>query len=89
MSDSKKPVVTASADEHSVSLRWSKVEGAEAYAVYKVVNGKAIKLIETQKTGVRISGLDSQTEYSYIVRVKLNGEWQTMKRSDIITIKTK
>ena len=89
MSDSKKPVVTASADEHSVSLRWSKVEGAEAYAVYKVVNGKAKKLIETQKTGVRISGLDSQTEYSYIVRVKLDGEWQTMKRSDIITVRTK
>ena len=52
-------------------------------------DGKAKKLIETQKTGVKVSGLDPQTEYSFIVRVKVDGKWSTMKRSDIVTVLTK
>ena len=89
MSGIEKPIVTASSDENSVTLRWNKIEGAEAYAVYKVTDGKAKKLIETQKNGVKINGLESQTEYSYIVRVKINGEWSTMTKSDIVTVLTK
>jgi hypothetical protein len=89
MGNGKKPAVTASAYENSVKLTWSEVDGAEAYAVYKVSDGKAKKLIETQKTGVKVSGLDSQTEYSFIVRVKIDGKWSTMKRSDIVTVLTK
>ena len=89
MGNGKKPAVTASAYENSVKLTWSEVDGAEAYAVYKVSDGKAKKLIETQKTGVKVSGLDPQTEYSFIVRVKIDGKWSTMKRSDIVTVLTK
>ena len=89
MGNSKKPAVTASAYENSVKLTWSEVDGAEAYAVYKVSDGKAKKLIETEKNGVKINGLESQTEYSYIVRVKIDGEWLTMRKSDIVNIMTK
>ena len=86
---SEKPEVTAKADENSIKLVWVKLDGADRYAVYKYVNGKAVKLIETAKTAVRLTGLAPDTEYSYIVRARVNGEWTTMTKSDVIIVKTK
>lgn len=39
-----KPVVKVTSTQNSVKLKWSAVDGAEKYAVYKYVNGKAKKL---------------------------------------------
>lgn len=84
-----KPIVKASSTKNSVTLKWSAVNRAEKYAVYKYVNGKAVKLTETKKTSVKIGSLKSDKKYSYVVRAYVDGKWTTMKKSDIVTIKTK
>ena len=84
-----KPIVKATSTENSVKLTWQAVLNAEKYAVYKYVDGKAVKLGETEKLAVRINKLTPDTEYQYIVRAYVDGEWTEMKKSDIVTIKTK
>lgn len=85
---STKPVVTATATNNSVKLKWKAVDGAEKYAIYKMVNGKAKLLTETTKKSVNIKKLKSDTEYQYIVSAYVNGKWTTKKTSDIVTIRT-
>lgn len=85
---STKPVVTATATNNSVKLKWKAVDGAEKYAIYKMVNGKAKLLTETTKKSVNIKKLKSDTEYQYIVSAYINGKWTTKKTSDIVTIRT-
>ena len=84
-----KPNVKATSTENSIKLTWQAVPNAEKYAVYKYVDGKAVKLCETEKLAVRINKLTPDTEYQYIVRAYVDGEWTSMKKSDIVTIKTK
>ncbi len=84
-----KPVVKATATQNSVRLVWDDVPNAQKYAVYKYVNGKAVKLIETKKTSVKINKLAPKTKYQYIVRAYINGKWTTMTKSDIVTATTK
>lgn len=84
-----KPVVKAASTENSVKLTWKAVPNAEKYAVYKYVDGKAVKLCETEKLAVRINKLSPDTEYKYIVRAYVDGKWTAMMTSDIVTIKTK
>ena len=57
--------------------------------IYKYVDGKTVKLGETEKLSVNINKLSPDTEYQYIVRVFVNGEWTKMTKSDIVTVKTK
>lgn len=52
------------------------------------MNGKAVKLRETDKLAVKIVNLKSDTEYKYIVRAYVDGKWTTMTKSDIVTIRT-
>lgn len=84
-----KPIVKATSTENSIKLTWQAVPNAEKYAIYKYVDGKAVKLCETEKLAVRINKLTPDTEYQYIVRAYVDGEWTSMKKSDIVTIKTK
>ncbi len=83
-----KPIVKVSASQNSVKLTWGNVTGAEKYAVYKYINGKAVKLIETTKRTVKINKLSPDTKYQYIVRAYVDGKWTTMKKSDVVTAKT-
>ena len=84
-----KPIAKATAGRNSIKLNWQAVPNAEKYAIYKYVDGKAVKLCETEKLAVRINKLTPDTEYQYIVRAYVDGEWTSMKKSDIVTIKTK
>ena len=84
-----KPVVKAASTENSVKITWKAVPNAEKYAVYKYVDGKAVKLCETEKLAVRINKLSPDNEYKYIVRAYVDGKWTAMMTSDIVTIKTK
>ncbi|MGN0596179.1 MAG: hypothetical protein ACI4J1_02470, partial [Ruminiclostridium sp.] len=84
-----KPIVTATLLENKIRLDWEPVPGAEKYAIYKYVDGKAIKLAETYKHAVNIIGLTSDKEYKFIVRAFVNGEWTDMKKSDIVAMETK
>ena len=83
-----KPIVSASAEKDSVTLRWNAVPNAEKYAIYKYADGKAVKLAETEKRAAKIIGLTPDTEYQYIVRAYVDGKWTTMTKSDIVTVNT-
>ena len=79
-----KPIVKAVSGTNSVRLSWKAVPGAEKYAVYKYVNGKAVKVKETEKLAFKPG-----KKYRYIVRAYIDGKWTTVKKSDIVTVKTK
>ena len=83
-----KPIAKAASTENSVKLTWQAVPNAEKYAIYKYVDGKAVKLCETEKLSVRINKLAPDTEYQYIVRAYVGGKWTTMTKSDIVTVNT-
>ena len=83
-----KPIAKAASTENSVKLTWHAVPNAEKYAIYKYVDGKAVKLCETEKLSVRINKLAPDTEYQYIVRAYVDGKWTTMTKSDIVTVNT-
>ena len=83
-----KPIAKAASTENSVKLTWLAVPNAEKYAIYKYVDGKAVKLCETEKLAVRINKLIPDTEYQYIVRAYVDGKWTTMTKSDIVTVNT-
>ena len=79
-----KPFVKVSAGFGSVKLSWEAVEGAEKYAVYKINDGRAVKLTETTKLSVRIS---TSEEGIYGVKAYVNGKWTTLTTSDLIKAK--
>ena len=79
-----KPFVKMSAGFGSVKLSWEAVEGAEKYAVYKINDGRAVKLIETTKLSVRIS---TSEEGIYGVKAYVNGKWTTLTTSDLVKAK--
>lgn len=83
-----KPIAKAASTENSVKLTWQAVPNAEKYAICKYVDGKAVKLCETEKLAVRINKLAPDTEYQYIVRAYVDGKWTTMTKSDIVTVNT-
>ena len=83
-----KPIAKAASTENSVKLTWQAVPNAQKYAIYKYVDGKAVKLCETEKLAVRINKLAPDTEYQYIVRAYVDGKWTTMTKSDIVTVNT-
>ena len=83
-----KPIAKAASTENSVKLTWQAIPNAEKYAIYKYVDGKAVKLCETEKLAVRINKLTPDTEYQYIVRAYVDGKWTTMTKSDIVTVNT-
>lgn len=84
-----KPLPKATASKNSIKLTWEAVPEAEKYAIYKYVDGKAVKLTETKKLSVKIGKLILDTEYKYIVRAYVDSKWTTMLKSDIVTVKTK
>ena len=79
-----KPFVKVSAGFRSVKLSWEAVEGAEKYAVYKINDGRAVKLTETTKLSVRIS---TSEEGIYGVKAYVNGKWTTLTTSDLVKAK--
>ena len=83
-----KPIPKPTATKNSIKLTWEAVPEAEKYAIYKYVDGKAVKLTETKKLSVKIGKLIPDTEYKYIVRAYVDGKWTTMLKSDIVTVKT-
>ena len=71
-----------------VSLKWSKVEGAESYYIYKRDDktGKYIKKFEVKSNKVTLKNLSPDTEYSYSVAAVKGGE--KSKSSNKVTFTT-
>ena len=79
-----KPFVKVSAGFGSIKLSWEAVEDAEKYAVYKINDGRAVKLTETTKLSVRIS---TSEEGIYGVKAYVNGKWTTLTTFDLVKAK--
>ncbi len=84
-----KPSVSLTANEGSITIRWSKVENVETYKVFKYVNGKLKLVTETAKRAIRITGTKAGKEYSYAVKALVDGKWTTVYTSDIVTVTAK
>ncbi len=72
----KAPAVQYKIVNHDkVSLKWSKVEGAESYYIYKRDDktGKYIKKFEVKSNAVTLKNLSPDTEYSYTVAAVKDG----------------
>lgn len=72
----KAPVLQYKILNHDmVSLKWSKVEGAESYYIYKRDDntGKYIKKFEVKSNKVTLKNLSPDTEYSYSVAAVKDG----------------
>ncbi|MBP1535371.1 MAG: hypothetical protein IK999_14795 [Ruminococcus sp.] len=80
-----KPIVTASAKDGKVTLKWNAVEGASQYAVYRVTNGNLKKVTTTAETYAVIK--QKPTDKGYAVKAYVNGKWKTVSKSDIVTRK--
>lgn len=88
-SKSEKPVLTAKANGTKVSLSWTAVEGATKYRVCRYKNGKLVKVKDTTKLKLTVSGLKSGNTYRYAVRAYVDGKWTTVKKSEIKSVKIK
>ena len=87
--DLKAPTVQYKILNHDkVSLKWSKVEGAESYYIYKRDDktGKYIKKFEVKSNKVTLKNLSPDTEYSYSVAAVKGGE--KSKSSNKVTFTT-
>ena len=59
--------------EDAILLKWVGVPKSKKYAVYMIVDGKAVKIAETKKFYKRINGLARRTKYQFVVRAYVNG----------------
>ena len=87
--DLKAPTVQYKILNHDkVSLKWSKVEGAESYYIYKHDDktGEYIKKFEVKSNKVTLKNLSPDTEYSYSVAAVKGGE--KSKSSNKVTFTT-
>ena len=84
-----KPLPTAKSTVSSVTLSWPKVEGAALYRIYRYSNGTFTAMTETKDTSSVIKALSSGKTYSYAVSAFIGGNWTELKKSDVVSIKTK
>ena len=64
-----KPVLRVSAaDDHSITVSWDKINGAEKYTLYVKKGDSYTKVVETQKTKVRIVKTTNNRTYEYMLR---------------------
>lgn len=84
-----KPIVSLTANEDSITIKWSNVENAEKYKVFKYVNGKLRLVTETTKRAICINGTKAGKEYSYAVSAYVNGKWTKIQKKDIVKVRAK
>lgn len=80
-----KPAVKASVKDGYVNLKWSAVENADKYEVYRMKNGKMKKISSTSKTAAKVKQKADDTGYA--VKARINGKWTAVKKDDIVTVK--
>ena len=84
-----KPVLKATAGDGKITLKWSAVNNAEKYAVYKYVNGAWTFVKETKKQSLGISGVRSGKTYKYAVCAYVNNDWTKIGTASTATVKVK
>lgn len=83
----------ASKTDNSITLSWDKVDGADAYRVYKYNDktGKYEKYKDVANEKCKVTGLKSNTEYKFVVTVynKADGKYVKGKSSKAVSVTTK
>ena len=81
--------VTAKGGDKSVTLTWTKVNGATKYGVYRYANGKYTKVnLEVTGTSYTVTGLAEDTEYTFFVQAYKNSKWYAGTNDSYATAKT-
>ncbi|MGN1339822.1 MAG: fibronectin type III domain-containing protein [Oscillospiraceae bacterium] len=77
-----KPTPTVTAADGTATLKWNAVDGATKYAVYYFVNGGYSAAGTTTGTTYTIKGLTDGTEYGFLVRSCIGGNWSSFTIAD-------
>ncbi|MGN0686891.1 MAG: hypothetical protein ACI4KA_02150, partial [Oscillospiraceae bacterium] len=72
---SAKPVITLTAGDSKVDIRWNAVDGASKYIVYSILNGQYTNRGTTTGTSFTVSGLTNDTKYGFLVLAYIDGAW--------------
>ncbi len=84
-----KPALGITAGDGFVRVTWAKVDGAEKYRAYKVVNDKLKFITETDKHALLVNGTKAGREYAYAVKAFVDGNWTEVYRSDVVRVTAK
>ena len=83
-------VATEATDVTAVSFKanWEAAANAQSYVLtVKKANGDVLKTVETVETTATITGLSSETSYSYTVKA-VNDYLTSQNNSNVVTVKT-
>lgn len=83
-------VATEATDVTAVSFKanWEAAANAQSYVLtVKKANGDVLKTVETAETTATITGLSSETSYSYTVKA-VNDYLTSQNNSNVVTVKT-
>lgn len=85
------PEVTASADVDSITLKWDKIDGADAYMIKILKDGKFENYKKTRAKSCVVSGLESNKKYTFKVAVlkKIKSKYSELLSSEEISVTTK
>ena len=84
-----KPVLKASVKDSKITLKWSEVNNATKYGIYKRVDGEWKLVKMTKKLTLTLSGAKPGKSYKFAVRAYVNGKWTKVYKSDLVTAKAK
>ena len=80
-----KPVVSVTAGNNQVTVKWNAVSGATKYQVCSYVGGKYTVQVNTYTgTSYTVTGLAGGTKYGFLVRAYGNGKWTTYSTADLV-----
>ncbi len=76
-----KPVLTLTAGNGKIAVRWNAISGATKYNLY-IYNGEYTLLTSTTATNYVAMNLKNGTKYGFLVRAYINGVWTTFTTAD-------
>ena len=82
--DVQLPTVKVNVGNGELNVRWSKVDGADKYRVFKYADGKCVKVADTNDVKYLIEDLDNDKEYGVLVLACYKGTWSTYTKADVI-----
>ncbi len=78
-----KPVLTLTAGNGKIAVRWNAISGATKYNLY-IYDGSYTLLTSTTATNYVAGGLTNGTRYGFLVRAYVNGAWTAFTTADNI-----
>lgn len=84
---SKKITAEAKAEGNTVTLSWDKVDNADKYIIYRLKDGKYVKIKETTDLSVTFSKLKNGTTYEFMVKYSVGGKISSEAYADKLTVK--